>query len=170
MNSATYNFAGGNSVVAMQRYGDKLIFGTGKGDLYRIEPNQSITPLQLNNPIQLPVRDIAITKEKAMIAYYGMDYTMYSTKALMTKTRLSINKIIKKNGQSDLHEPINRKYDGESVHWIDFKTIDTLDAKTIIGYNALMMVKLFESKKHYQARKMFTKVNIPKIVAMARGQ
>jgi hypothetical protein len=87
----------------------------------------------------------------------------------MNKKHLSVNKIIKKNGQSDLHEPVHRKYDGETVHWIDFKTIDTLDSKTIIGYNALMMVKLFESKKHYQARKLFTKVNIPKIVAMHVG-
>jgi len=169
MYSATYNFQGGNSVVAMQQFENKIIFGTGKGDLYRINQDESITRFLIKDPIHLPVRDIAITKEKAMIAYFGMDYTMYSTKALMTKTRLAINKIIKKNGQSDLHEPINRKYDGESVHWIDFKTIDTLDAKTIIGYNALMMVKLFESKKHYQARKVFTKVNIPKIVAMHVG-
>lgn len=169
MNSATYNFAGGNSVVAMQQYGDKLIFGTGKGDLYRIEPNQSITPLEINDPIQLPVRDIAITKEKAMVAYYGMDYTMYSTKSLLTKNKLTINKIVKKNGQYDLYEPINKKYDGECIHWIDYKTIDTLNSKTIIGYNALMMVKFIETPSHYKTKRIFTKINIPKIIAMHTG-
>ncbi|MFY7828615.1 MAG: two-component regulator propeller domain-containing protein [Flectobacillus sp.] len=166
MYSVTYNFAEGNSVVAMQPFEDKIIFGTGKGDLYRINPNQTITKLQINDPIQLPVRDIAITKNKAMIAYSGMDYTMYQTRALMQKDKLYTNKIIKRNGHHDLNEPINRKYDGESIHWIDFKTIDTLYANTIIGYNALMMVKIFESNNHYKSQRIFSKVNIPKIVAM----
>jgi hypothetical protein len=147
----------------MQQFENKIIFGTGKGDLYRINQDESITRFLIKDPIHLPVRDIAITKEKAMIAYFGMDYTMYSTKALMTKTRLSINKIIKKNGQSDLHEPINRKYDGD-VHWIDFKTIDTLDAKTIIGYNALMMVKLFESKNIIRLEKCLLRLIFPKLL------
>jgi hypothetical protein len=46
------------------QFENKIIFGTGKGDLYRINQDESITRFLTKDPIRLPVRDIAITKEK----------------------------------------------------------------------------------------------------------